>query len=179
MSQLALRRFGDQILRKKAQRLSLEEIKRDEIQTLLTDMKNTIQAKSMGVGLAAPQVGYSTAVAVIDIKPTELRPNVEPYSAVIINPAYKGLGRRAAAWEGCLSTGLGDQTLFAKAARYEKIEAEWFDEKGKRHLKQLSGLPAQVFQHETDHINGVLFVDHVEDTSTYTMGDEYRKRLAT
>lgn len=172
---LKLRRFGDPVLRRVARRLSAEDIKSDEIQALITDIHYTNEVKKYGVGLAAPQVGVPVAVAIIAIQPTKLRPKAEPYSQVIINPEYKGVGRRRAMWEGCLSTGTGRHTLFGKALRYATIHATWRDEDGREHSETLTGLPAHVFQHETDHLAGVLFVDKVRDTKTFVMADEYRK----
>lgn len=155
----------------------MAEIKRDEIQALITDMLYINEVKRYGVGLAASQVGESVAVAVITIQPTKLRPKVEPYQQVIINPSYNGLGRRRAVWEGCLSTGTGKHTLFGKTLRYKTIRATWWNEKGVKLTEELTGLPAHVFQHEADHLEGVLFVDKVRDAKTYTMADEYRKMV--
>ena len=172
-----LTRFGNPILRQKSQILSSSQIKSADVQSCIAKLREGIQTKQYGVGLAAPQIGESLRVAVIDIKPTKLRPNVEPLAMTIINPEYSGIGRRNSMWEGCLSTGAGKNTLYAKALRYKKIQATWHDELGKKHSKVLTGLPAHVFQHETDHLNGVLFVDLVRDTKTFMLVDEYKKRI--
>jgi peptide deformylase len=79
-------------------------------------------------------------------------------------------------WEGCLSA--GSSGLFAKVLRYEKIEAQYLDEQGMQHTETLEGLPAQVFQHEVDHLNGILFMDHVTDPTTYMTLKEYRKQIS-
>ena len=175
---LELVRFGNPSLREVARQLIADEILSDTIQQLIADIRYTNQMKQYGVGLAAPQVGKSVALSVIGIKPTPTRPNLEPFDQVIINPLYAGIGRRTGMWEGCQSCGSGDDTLYGKALRYRKIKASWLDEKGTKHNEELTGFVAQVFQHETDHLNGVLFVDRVKDSSTYMMGDEYRKRIA-
>jgi peptide deformylase len=175
MKVLSLRQFGDPILRQKAKLLTHEDLQRSEIRQLITDMQHTSEVKKYGVGLAAPQVGVSVAVAVIMIKPTAVRPDAGYFRQVIINPSYLGVGRRRAMWEGCLSTGFGRNTLFGKALRYARIQAAWLDENGNEHHEELTGLPAHVFQHETDHLNGVLFVDRVKDTTSYMMEGEYRK----
>lgn len=173
-----LARFGNPILREKACLLSAQEMKSETIQQLIADIRYTNQLKQYGVGIAAPQVGESVALAMIDIRPTKLRPSVEPLHAIIINPVYEGIGRRQSMWEGCLSSGVGDETLFGKALRYRRIRAQWFDENGARHDEELEGLVAQVFQHETDHLNGILFVDRVRDNKTLIVADEYRRRIA-
>jgi peptide deformylase len=78
-------------------------------------------------------------------------------------------------WEGCLSSGKASFSLFAKVPRFKKINAIWLDENGKHHEEQLEGLVAHVFQHETDHLDGILFVDKVTDSKSYMVESEYRK----
>lgn len=172
-----LTHFGNPILRQKARQLSLDEIKSDAIQQLISAIRVMIEGEQYGVGLAAPQVGESAALSVIGIKPTPNRPKLARFEQVIINPTYEGIGRRSSMWEGCLSSGEGDNTLFAKALRYTKIRATWYDENAEFHDEILDGFVAHVFQHETDHLNGILFVDRVRDTMTYMLADEYRKRI--
>lgn len=174
---MKLRFFGDPILREQARQLSVQEIKSDTVQQLIADIRQTNEAKRYGVGLAAPQVGESVALSVIGIKSTPTRPNLERFEQVVINPNYKGIGRRTAMWEGCLSSGTGDNTLYGKALRYIKIQASWYDENATYHDEELSGFIAHVFQHETDHLNGILFVDRVRDTASYMLASEYRKRI--
>lgn len=172
-----LTHFGNPILRQKAQQLSLDEIKSDAIQQHISTIRAMIEDEQYGVGLAAPQVGKSVALSVIAIKPTPNRPKLVRFEQVIINPTYEGIGRRSSMWEGCLSSGEGDNTLFAKALRYQKIHATWYDENAEFHDAVLDRFIAHVFQHETDHLNGILFVDKVRDTKTYMLADEYRRRI--
>lgn len=174
---LKLTRFGNPILREKARELSAEEIKGDKIQQLIANIRHTNEQKKYGVGLAAPQVGVSVRLSIIGIKPTPTRPKLEPFSQVIINPHYEGIGRRSSMWEGCQSGGAGKHTLFGRALRYKKIQASWYDEHAQKYEEVLEGFVAQVFQHETDHLHGILFVDRVRDTTSYMMADEYRKRI--
>lgn len=172
-----LTRAGNPILREVMPPVATDSITSSEIQQLITDIRYTNKTKEYGVGLAAPQVGIRIALSVIGIKPTPTRPNLEPFDQVIINPQYHGVGRRQAMWEGCQSIGSGSDTLYGKALRYKQVEAEWFDEKGGYHVEMLGGFVAHVFQHETDHLNGILFIDRVRDTRTFMMADEYRKRI--
>jgi peptide deformylase len=174
---LRLTRFGNPILRQKARELSIDEIKSSMIQQLIADIRYTNQKKEYGMGIAAPQVGESLALSVIGIKPTPTRPNLDIFEQVIINPVYEGISRRAGMWEGCQSGGEADNILYAKSLRFKKIHATWYDEHAVFHDEELSGFVAHVFQHETDHLNGILFVDRVRDTKTYMMADEYRKRI--
>lgn len=175
---LALTRAGNPILREDIPEISREEILSDEIQNLIADIRYTNQQKQYGMGLAAPQVGVRKALSVIGIKPTPNRPNLEVFEQVIINPTYRGIGRRTGMWEGCQSVGSGDDIVYAKALRFRKIAAAWLDERGDVHQEILEDFVAHVFQHETDHLNGILFVDRVRDTRTFMMADEYRERVA-
>lgn len=174
---LKLTRAGNPILREKMPELSVDEILSSEIQELIADMYHTIRERKYGVGLAAPQVGERCAMSVIGIKPTPNRPELSVFEQVIINPRYEGVGVRSGAWEACVSIGTGSDNVYAKALRYRRVNATWIDEKGKSHQEELDGFVAQVFQHEADHLNGILFLDRVKDTKTIMMADEYRKRI--
>lgn len=174
---LGLERAGNPILREVMPELSVDEIASDEIQNLIADIRYTNQQKQYGVGLAAPQVGVYAALSVIGIKPTPNRPDLELFEQVIINPTYEGIGKQTGMWEACQSIGSGDDLLYGQVPRYSKIEATWYDEEGEYHEQVLNGFVAHVFQHETDHLNGLLFVDRVADTKTFMMADEYRKRI--
>lgn len=175
---LTATRFGNPALRQVAKRLTADEVLSNKIQTLIKDITHTVRERSYGVGLAAPQVGVSVALSVIGIKPTPNRPDLKVFETVIINPEVaETYGQPKPAWEGCISCGTNDDTLFAQLLRYERIKLRWLDEKALQHEEILEGFIAQVAQHETDHLNGVLFVDHVTDPKTFMMADEYRKRI--
>lgn len=174
---LELTHFGNPVLRKIAKRLSVDEIKSTKIQDLIANIRYTNETKQYGVGLAAPQVGESVALSVIGIKPTPNRPNLEPFESVIINPSYEGVGATEGMWEACQSANGGENGMYAQAERYKTIRAKWYDEHAIQHEEELSGFVAHVFQHETDHLNGVLFVDKVTNTKTYMTADEFRRRI--
>lgn len=170
-------RFGNPILREPTQELTRSKILSDEIQTLIENMRYTLVEKEYGVGLAAPQVGKSLALSVIGIKPTPNRPNLEVFNTVIINPEIiETYGRRRKMWEGCVSCGTGDDTLYAQVPRYERVKLHWQDENAHSREEVLGGFVAHVVQHEVDHLQGRLFVDRA-DTKTYMMADEYRQRV--
>ena len=176
---LPITRLGDPILRKKGRLLAVNEITSSKIQQLIANMRYTVEKKGYGVGLAAPQVGESLALSLIAIKPTPTRPNLERFESVLINPQVtKTFGKPKDMWEGCISCGNDQDTLYARVSRYKKIELTWIDETGKDHREILTDFIAHVAQHETDHTNGIVFVDRVKDTSSYMMADEYRKRIA-
>ena len=175
---LELTKFGNPVLRKKTRRLRPKEILTTEIQTLIANMRYTLKKENYGVGIAAPQVGTPTAISVIGIKPTPNRPELKPFDTVLINPEIiKTFGEPVGMWEGCVSCGSADNLLFAQVPRFEKVSLRWIDDNGNTNEKILNGFVAHVVQHEVDHLNGVLFVDKVIDSSTYMMADEYRLRI--
>lgn len=178
MKILRTTQFGNPILRGVSRHLKPEEIRSDVVQALIADMRYNLSVKKFGIGLAAPQVGRDLALSVIDIKPTPNRPELEKFEMVIINPRIvETYGKRQGMWEGCISAGPGTSTLFARALRYKRIRISFLDEHAQPHEADFDGLAAHVLQHETDHLNGILFVDRVRDTRTYMTEGEYRKHI--
>lgn len=179
MKILTRRQFGDQILRDTAHPIKTSEIGTKMVQQLITSMRYTLTEKKLGIGLAAPQVGESVAIAIIAIRKSRTRPQVDDFDCVLINPIItETVGKRTQLWEGCISAGSnGKADLFAKVPRYKKILVEYFDEHGKRHNEYYEGMPAHVIQHEVDHLNGILFVDRVKDTQTFMTHKQYVKQL--
>jgi peptide deformylase len=175
---LKLTRVGNPILREKTRRLTKEEILSDEIQTLIADMRYTTEKEKYGVGIAAVQVGEPIALSMIAIKPTPTRPNLERFETILINPEIvETYGEKEPMWEGCMSCGTGDDILYAQVPRYASVKLHWMDESAKEREEVLDGFAAHVAQHETDHTNGVMFLDKVEDTGSFMMADEFRKRV--
>ena len=157
----------------KAQPLTSKEITAPFTQRLIEDMYYTLEKKRYGVGLAAPQVGSSLAIAVVGIKATPTRPGLKNEKLTLINPEIITFyGKKTGMWEGCIS----GSTLYAKAMRHKSIRIKWQDEKALMHEEDFDGLRAQVLQHEVDHLNGILFVDRVRDPKTYMTISEYKKQ---
>lgn len=170
--------FGDPILRTPARRLSAEEIQSEQIQKLIAAMYEYLDSRpKFGVGIAAPQLDQAVAISVISLKPTPYRPDVKRKKLTIINPEIvKTYGRRAGMWEGCISFHAGSSDFpYAQTRRYKKVRLRYLDEQGNEQEADFDGLLGHVVQHETDHLNGILFVDRVRDTSTYMMKSEYIK----
>jgi peptide deformylase len=164
--------FGNTILREITQRITKQEILSTDIQYLLKDMRYTLVNKRYGVGLAAPQIGKSLAIAIIGIKPTPTRPNIPTLDMTLINPEIvANYGKPVLMWEGCIS----GPDMYGKTERYEKVRLKWLDEKANSHEKIFDGLVAQVIQHENDHLNGILFVERVVDPKSYVTFSEYKK----
>jgi peptide deformylase len=171
--------FGNPVLRQSARELTHEEILSDKTQELLANMRYTLEKKAYGVGLAAPQVGQSVAISVIGIKPTPTRPNNPVVNMIVINPKIvRTYGRREPMWEGCVSFGDTRNFPYAQVPRYKKLRLKYMDEKGDAQVRNFEGLLAHVLQHEVDHLQGILFVDRVEDTTSYMTTAEYKKRFA-
>ncbi|MFA5163487.1 MAG: peptide deformylase [Patescibacteria group bacterium] len=142
------------ILRKKSAEISLSKIKDPEIQKLLLDMEKTMIVKD-GAGLAAPQIGKNIRLIVIAHNGKNL---------FLINPK---ITRRSWAQEigeeGCLSV-LGPQgeIIYGPVKRHKKVSCLYFDSQGQKQKLQAENLLARVIQHETDHLDGVLFIDRLE-----------------
>ena len=148
--------YGDPVLRKVG-----EEITKDypQLDKLLTDMYETME-RSKGVGLAAPQVNKAIRLFIIDsTRMYDEGEKNEGLSEVFINARMiQELGKVWPYEEGCLSIpGIRDEVH-----RPEKIRIEYYDRKFKKHEKEFTGLTARVIQHEYDHIEGKLFIDHLK-----------------
>ena len=169
--------FGNAILQVPAKRVEPADIKLPAIQNLIADIAHTLASKNYGVGLAAPQIGKSVAISVIDIQPNNKdRKPTKAFTQVIINPeVIEGIGEKLPMWEGCLSFGAKVSPVFAQTMRYKAIKVKFYDQNAELHEEVLEGLPAHVFQHETDHLNGILFPERVKDHSTWMNASEYRK----
>lgn len=126
----------------------------DEIRALAADMAETMYA-APGVGLAAPQVGKSLRLVVMDPSGPDERKDLR----VLINPRLTPHGDRILSeGEGCLSV---PYNFRADVKRYERVTLEALDLKGNPIVEELEGYPAIVAQHETDHLDGILFIDHI------------------
>lgn len=166
------------ILREKCQELLPEEIKSAEIQNLIDDLFYTIKNSSRGVGLSANQVGRRKAISVVATKPTPARPDLEIFEKVFVNTKIiQTFGDRELMWEGCLSTAVDEngESAMAQVPRFAKIEVEYLDRDGHKNREIVEGFVAQVLQHETDHLNGVLFTDLI-DRGTMISYQEYIKQ---
>ncbi|MCP9207663.1 peptide deformylase [Streptomyces cucumeris] len=143
------------------------QLSADQLDRLLRAMRDTMHA-APGVGLAAPQIGVPLRLAVIE-DPAEVTAEVreargrvpQPYR-VLVNPSYEPVGGgRAAFFEGCLSVP-GWQAV---VSRPERIRLRGQDETGREVDEEFTGWPARIVQHETDHLDGVLYLDRAETRS--------------
>lgn len=170
-------------LRKDAERILLSEIKSGRIQNLIKEMKDLLAKEKFGVALAAPQVGESLRLFIVSGRalsrggrnaPNEPK-NLEPRSSkleavpdqVYINPELIKLSRsRKEKHEGCLSV----RGLWGIVRRAEKATIRAYDENGARFTRGTSGFLAHIFQHEMDHLEGILYTDKA--STVYNEKDE-------
>ena len=130
----------------------------DEVRALVADMFETMY-DAPGIGLAAIQVGVPKRILVIDLQePAEEGGEPVKDPRVFINPEIvKSSDQEVPYTEGCLS--VPDQ--YAEVDRPDRIRARWLDEQGKAHEEDIEGLLATCLQHEMDHLEGILFIDHL------------------
>ncbi|BAY32524.1 polypeptide deformylase [Tolypothrix tenuis PCC 7101] len=152
---LQLHYLGDRALRQPAKRIAKVD---DELRQLIRDMLQTMYSKD-GIGLAAPQVGIHKQLIVIDLEPD----NPANPPLVLINPTIKQVSKEiCVAQEGCLSI----PNVYMDVKRPEVVEIAYKDENGRPKTIKATDLLARCIQHEMDHLNGVVFVDRVDNSLT-------------
>jgi peptide deformylase len=175
---LEIVQVGNPVLRRQARPLSLAEITQKETKQLIEQMRETM-LDAPGVGLAAPQVGLSLQIAVIEDR-EEYQREVPPEQLlerdrkpvpfhVIINPRILELGaEKAEFFEGCLSL----RGFSAIVSRARSVRVECLDEHGKQRVIEASGWHARILQHEIDHLAGTLYFDRMI-SRTFTSIDHW------
>jgi peptide deformylase len=173
MTVLPIREMGDPVLREVAREVTPEELASPEVQRLVDDMIETMRAAN-GAGLAAPQVGVSLRVAVIEVREGNPRYPYKPPIplTVIVNPVITPQGDATFATnEGCLSM----PNVRGDLERFEEITARYLDREGNEHEVTRRGLTAGTFQHEVDHLDGILFVDRMKDMRSLSTWEEFER----
>jgi peptide deformylase len=168
MSILKVARMGHPVLRERARPLEKSDIKSADFQKLVDDMIDTMH-EYHGVGLAAPQVheGVRLFVALLDDDP-----DAKSEPVVIVNPEIVPNGSAMEeGWEGCLSI----PDIRGMVPRYTDIVVRALDRSGRPIELTLKNFPARVAQHETDHLDGVLFFDRMKSFESLTFLDEYSR----
>jgi peptide deformylase len=172
---LEVTKYGNPVLRQKGTRI---EKVTPEIKQLIADMFETMYA-TKGIGLAAQQVGKALQLTVLDVRGVTDRPStleldgkpadVEKFMPlVLINPDIKPLNDPVLGPEGCLSF----PELYGEVLRPESVEVNALDVKGKPITFRCGGLLARAVQHETDHLNGILFIDRMDRKSKGEIREE-------
>ena len=176
MSILKIARMGHPVLRAKARPLHPSEIRTPKIQQLIDDMFETMK-EYQGVGLAAPQVHESVRLFVAGFPPRQdadeddaERDDEDVPLMALINPEIEMTSREVVEdWEGCLSI----PDIRGRVPRTRQIVVRAFDRNGKKIEMPAAGFIARVIQHETDHLDGVLFFDRMKTFQSLTFLDEF------
>lgn len=172
---LEVTKYGNPVLRQKG--VAIEKITA-EIKQLIADMFETMYA-TKGIGLAAQQVGQALQLTVIDVRGVTDRPSTLELAGkpaevdkfmplVLVNPEITPLNDPVAGPEGCLSF----PELYGDVLRPESIAVKALDAKGKPIEFRCGGLLARAVQHETDHLNGILFIDRMDRKSKNEIREE-------
>ncbi|SRR5690606_30056084 len=167
MSLLKVARMGHPVLRKRARALDPVEVRGAAFQKLIDDMVDTM-IEYEGVGLAAPQVHEGIRLFVAAIEGDGGRMDVLPF----INPVVTPLAdEQVEDWEGCLSI----PDIRGRVPRFRKVRIAALDRKGKPFELELEDFAARVVQHETDHLDGVLFFDRMTSFESLSFLEEFSR----
>ena len=151
------------VLRSIAKEVPLKNIGSTTIKKVLSDMKEALLSQKDGVALAAPQINKSLRIFIVVqnmFNAEDENSEANPSCKTFINPKVVKLSKKQnEIEEGCLSV----RWKYGKVKRSSKATVQAYDEKGKSFTHSASGLLAQIFQHETDHLNGILFTDKAVD----------------
>lgn len=165
ISKIIQTKNGNPILREFAEPVPLEEIKSEKIKKIIECMKNSLAREEEGVAIAAPQIGVLLRIFVVSKKVFQLLDSSkigkgELADLVFINPEIVKLSKvKEVMEEGCLSV----KDYYGKIKRATKATVKAYDEKGNAFERGGGRLLAQIFQHEIDHLNGILFTDTAKD----------------
>ena len=171
MSVREIARVGHPVLRERAREITAEELRSPRIQALIDDMIDTVRAAD-GAGLAANQVHEAVRVAVVEVRAGNPRYPYKPPVplTVMVNPVLQPVGDETAQInEGCLSV----PDLRGTVERFVTVRVRYLDRDGAEQEELRRGLTAGTFQHEVDHLDGILFLDRVRDPSTFTTWEEF------
>jgi peptide deformylase len=165
-------RLGHPVLRRRSDEIPPGDIGLDSMQHFIDDLADTMRDYD-GVGLAAPQVGEPVRMVVIESHSNPRYPgSPEIPFTVLINPVVSPLTElKVEGWEGCLSV----PGLRGMVPRFEEIAVEALDRQGQPLKFTTKGFLSVVIQHETDHLEGIVYLDRMEDFGTLTYLDEFQK----
>ncbi len=163
MALLTLLHFPDPCLRETAQPVTVFD---DELKTFVTDMTETMYAER-GIGLAAPQVGVCKRVIIVDVSENRDQP------MALINPEFIQCDGEMMMMDGCLSL----PESYTETQRYSSVTVRYQDINGAEHTLEAEGLQAGCLQHEIDHLNGKLFIDHLSPLKRQRIEKKVKKTL--
>ena len=165
-----IKHVGEKVLQQKAEIVKDIDLKQELIQDMIKIMR-----ENKGVGIAAPQVGISERIVVIEINKNERYPDAPSFPlTVMINPEVKYLTNEVEeGHEGCLSV----PGIRGIVPRYKRVSVKYLDEFGSPKEDTLEGFPAKVVQHEVDHLEGIVFIERVKDLKTLITNENYFKYI--
>lgn len=169
---LQICQLGHPVLRQKS--LAIQDFDAPDVQQLIDDLIATIVAEN-GVGIAAPQVGQSRCLLIVASRPNPRYPKApEMKPTAMINPRIIAQSSELVkGWEGCLSI----PGIRGLVPRHQAIEVEYISQDGTVCRKELTDFVARIFQHEYDHLEGMVFVDRIESTCDLMTEQEYQTRI--
>lgn len=169
---LDILKIGNPLLRQRAREVSPEELSAPETQRFIDDLIDTMRAAS-GAGLAATQVGTMLRICTVEVRDNPrypYKPNIP--LTILVNPVLEPVdGETFDNYEGCLSV----PNLRGLVPRATRVRVRAVDRHGAPVDEVVAGLKAGTYQHEVDHLDGVLFVDRVKDTRSLTTWDEFER----
>jgi len=168
---LAIVQIGHPTLRERAREVTADELGTAELQRICDDLVETMRAAN-GAGLAAPQVDVALRIFVVEVGDNPRYPYKPRLGLrVLVNPVVRPLGDESyQSYEGCLSI----PDLRGLLPRATEVEVTYLDPVGTEHTERFGGLSAGTMQHELDHLDGILFPDRVEDTTTLCTWEMFR-----
>lgn len=169
---LKIREVGDPILNKISEEINIKNIN-EEILEIIDDLKSTLEFGT-GLGIAAPQIGINKRIIVVGAKKENIKYNdaEEIPLMAMINPTWRKTSNETdIQYEGCMSVPI----IRGKVERYKDIELTYYDENGKKIIKQLHGFLARLVQHECEHLDGILFLEKVREKNGFATIDNINK----
>ncbi|MDO8390080.1 MAG: peptide deformylase [Actinomycetota bacterium] len=163
---------GNPTLRERSREVTREELASPAVQQLIDDLIDTMHAAN-GAGIAAPQVGALLRITTIEVNHNPRYP-YKPHIplTVVVNPVIEPLDdEQFENNEGCLSV----PNLRGNVLRHVNVRVCWWDRDGNEHDEVRRGLTAGTFQHECDHLDGILFLDRVHDTRSLTTWEQFER----
>jgi len=163
---------GNPLLRERSRAITREELASPEMQQLIDDLIDTMHAAN-GAGIAAPQVGELVRIATIEVIENPRYPYKPRIPlTIVVNPIIEPLDDELVEInEGCLSV----PNMRGNVMRYVNVRVRWWDRDGGEHDEVRRGLTAGTFQHECDHLDGLLFLDRVHDTRSLTTWEQFER----
>jgi peptide deformylase len=163
---------GNPLLRERSREVTREELASPDVQQLIDDLIDTMHAAN-GAGIAAPQIGELLRIATIEVNDNPRYPYKPRIPlTVVVNPVIEPLDDELFENnEGCLSV----PNMRGNVMRSVNVRVRWWDRDGVEHDEIRRGLTAGTFQHECDHLDGVLFLDRVHDTHSLTTWEQFER----